>query len=148
MEVGGEGDSKSVTIAFYSTFWISTEVVYLGRSSGYCIVTWLVPRETAPISARSVYTIQPCTVSHHFTQSHIRRLHACLAEWPGFLRATAVTRWWNRYLNNNYRQRMHEEQPVNATVWSRAIFCTGIRSSATVWRCTDFEKLYISINWI
>ena len=41
-------------------------------------VTWLVPHETAAISARSEYTIQPCTMSRHFMQSHIRRVHACL----------------------------------------------------------------------
>ena len=49
---------------FYSAFWISTEVVYLQRSS---VVTWLVPRETALV-ARFVYTIQPCTMSRHFKQ--------------------------------------------------------------------------------
>ena len=44
------------------------------------------------LSARSVYTIQPCTMSRHFMQSHIRRgacVFSCnlppalLAEWPG-----------------------------------------------------------------
>ena len=50
----------------------------------------------------------PCTMSYHFTQSHIRRVprHACLAVtchlhvWqPDFrlLRATAVTGGWNGY---------------------------------------------------
>ena len=44
-------------IAFYSAFFkISTEVVYL---------QWLVPQETAAISAHSVYTIQPCTMPLH-----------------------------------------------------------------------------------
>ena len=44
------------------------------------VVTRLVPRETATISASSVYTIQPCTVLRHFMQSHIRRVCACLAD--------------------------------------------------------------------
>ena len=68
------------------------------------VVTWLVPRETAAISARSVCTIQPRTMPRHFMQNHIRRLHACLAVtchlhfWQNdreLLRATVMTRWWN-----------------------------------------------------
>ena len=43
------------------------------------IVTWLVPRETAAVSACSVYTIQQRTMSRHLTQKHIRKMHACLA---------------------------------------------------------------------
>ena len=35
------------------------------------VLTLLVLLETAAISARSVYTIQPCTVSRRFMQSHI-----------------------------------------------------------------------------
>ena len=31
-------------------------------------------RETAAVSVRSVYTVQPCTMSHH-----ICRVHVCLA---------------------------------------------------------------------
>ena len=65
------------------------------------VVTWLVPHEAAAISARSVYTIQPCSMSRHFMQSHICRVCACLAVnchlliWQydrDLLRATAVTR--------------------------------------------------------
>ena len=70
-------DSQWVTVFFfYSAFWKSTQVVYL---QCFMVVTWLMPRETAAVSARSVYTIQPCTMSSHFMQSHIRRVHACLA---------------------------------------------------------------------
>ena len=65
-----------VTVALYSAFWISTQVVYLQRC---LVVTWLVPRETAACSARSLYIIQPCTMSRHFMQSHIRRVLGCLA---------------------------------------------------------------------
>ena len=43
------------------------------------VVIWLVPRESAAVSARSVYTIQACTMSRHFMRSHLRRVHACLA---------------------------------------------------------------------
>ena len=62
-----------------------------------------MPRKTAAASARSVYTIGPCTMSLHFVQklSHKRRVHACLAVtchlhfWQhdrDRLRATVVTR--------------------------------------------------------
>ena len=68
-------DSKRVTVAFRSLFGIPTQVVYLQCC---LIVTWLVPRETAIISAHSVYTIQPCTMSCHFMQSHIQKVHAYL----------------------------------------------------------------------
>ena len=51
-------------------------MVYLQR----CLVaTRLVPRETAAVSARSAFTIQSYTMSCHCVQSHIRRVHACLA---------------------------------------------------------------------
>ena len=46
-------------------------MVYLQRC---LIVTWLVPRETAAVSARSVYTL-----SRHFVQRYIRKVYACLA---------------------------------------------------------------------
>ena len=59
----------------YIAVWL-LQVVYLHRC---LVVTWLVPLETAAISARSVYTIQPCTISRHFMQIHIRKVHACLA---------------------------------------------------------------------
>ena len=44
-------------IAFYSTF------LNIHRSGVLTALTWLVPRETAAVSAHSVYTIQPCTMS-------------------------------------------------------------------------------------
>ena len=43
------------------------------------VVTWLVPHETVAVWVWSVYTIQPCTMSHHLMQSHICRVHAGLA---------------------------------------------------------------------
>ena len=78
-----------VTIAFYRALWITTQVVYLQRCLFF---TWLMQLETAAISARYVYTIQPCTISRHFMQSHKRRgayVFSCnlplapLAELPG-----------------------------------------------------------------
>ena len=35
------------------------------RSGVFTALAWLVPHETAAVSARSVYTIQPCIVSFH-----------------------------------------------------------------------------------
>ena len=61
-----EWNSERVTVAFYSVLWISTKVAYLQHCLG---LTWLVPRETVAITACSVYTIQPCTMSRHFMQS-------------------------------------------------------------------------------
>ena len=45
-------------LAFHSTFWeYPTKRFYLTA------LTWLVPHETAAISAHSVYTIHPCTMT-------------------------------------------------------------------------------------
>ena len=46
-------------IAFYSAF------LNIHRSGVLIALAWLVPHETAAISARSVYTIQPCTMWLH-----------------------------------------------------------------------------------
>ena len=46
-------------IAFYSVF------LNIHQSGVLTALAWLVPHETAAISVRSVYTIQPCTVSLH-----------------------------------------------------------------------------------
>ena len=79
--------------AFYSAF------LNIHRSGVLTALAWLVPHETAAISARSVYTIQPCTMSLQFMQSHISKVYACLSVtthlhfWQndqGLLRATAV----------------------------------------------------------
>ena len=46
-------------LAFYSVF------LNIHRSGVLTAVTWLVSSETAAVSARSVYTTQPCAVSLH-----------------------------------------------------------------------------------
>ena len=99
--------SEWVIAAFYSAFeypptWCTYSAVWLLHG--------MVPRETAAVSARSVYTIQPCTTLQcHFIPSHIRiRVHACLAVTchlhfgqndRDLLPAIAVTRGWNGYRN-------------------------------------------------
>ena len=98
-------------IAFYSAF------LNIHRSGALTALAWLVPHETAAISARSVYTIQPC----HFMQSHIRKVYACLAVtchlhfWRndrGLLRATAVTRGWNGYRNKSQHRKLTLEKKI------------------------------------
>ena len=80
-------------LAFYSVFWISTEH------------PWLVPRETAVISACSVYTIQPCTMSCHFMYLP----PALLAEWPGpFMCYCGSVDWFHKcYCKWDKCQTMH-----------------------------------------
>ena len=39
----------------------------------------VLPHETAAVLVCSVYTMLPRTMSRHFTQSHILRVHACVA---------------------------------------------------------------------
>ena len=64
-------DSKWVAVAFYSAF--------LNFHQCGVLTVLFACYMAAAISARSVYTIHPHTMSHHFMQSHIRRTHACLA---------------------------------------------------------------------
>ena len=76
-----------------------------------------MPHETAAISVRSVYTIQPC----YLMQSHICKVYACLAVtchlhfWQNdrdLLRATAVTRGWNGYWNKSQYRKLTLEKKI------------------------------------
>ena len=61
-------------LAFGNRFWISTEVVYLQRC---LVVTWLVPRETAAVSAHVLwppYNHAPCHVTSCKT-TYMRCMH-------------------------------------------------------------------------
>ena len=87
-------------ITFYSAF------LNIHRSGVLTALAWLVPHETAAVSARSVYTIQPSTMSLHAK----RKVYACLAVtchlhfWQNdrdLLRTTAVTRGWHEYRNKS-----------------------------------------------
>ena len=71
-------------LAFYSAF------LNIHRSGVLTALAWLVPHETAAVSAQVLctpYNHAPC----HFMHSHIRKVYACLAvtchlhlaEWPG-----------------------------------------------------------------
>ena len=121
-------------IAFYSAF------LNIHRSGVLTALAWLVPHETAAISARSVYTIQPCTMSLH-AESHIHKVYACLAVtchlhfWRndrGLLRATAVTRGWNRYRNKSQHRKLTLEKKILPPLLQRfepATFRSRVRRS-------------------
>ena len=90
------------------------------RSGVLTALAWLVPHETAAISARVLctpYNHAPC----HFMQSHIRKVYACLAVtchlhfWQndrGLLRATVVTRGWNGYRNKSQHRKSTLEKKI------------------------------------
>ena len=102
-------------------------MVYVQRC---LVVTWLVPRETAAVSARSVYTTQPCTMSRHSMRGRIRSVHTCLAvtchldflqNRRDLLRAAAVTLGWNGYKNKSQHKQIdpREENYPAAPVGTR-----------------------------
>ena len=86
---------------FYMSDWLfKARFLNIHRSGVLTALAWLVPHETAAVSAQVLctpYNHAPC----HFMQSHIRNVNACLAVtchlhfWQndrGLLRATTVTR--------------------------------------------------------
>ena len=92
--------------------WVTsfiTRFLNIHRSGVLTALAWLGPHETAAVSAQVLctpYNHAPC----HFMQSHIRKVYACLAVtchmhfWQNdrdLLRATVVTRGWNRYRNKS-----------------------------------------------
>ena len=50
---------------FYSAFFFVFVFLNIHRGGAPTALAWLVPHETAAVSTRSVYTIQPCTISFH-----------------------------------------------------------------------------------
>ena len=85
-------------MAFYRAF------LNIHRSSVLTALAWLVAHETAAVSARAVYIIEPCTMS--LNANHIRKVRACLAvtchllaELPGSFTCYCCKRpnrlnWW------------------------------------------------------
>ena len=101
-------------------FSISTEVVYLQRC---LVITWLVPWETAVISAHVLCA--PCNQAAfwcHIMQSHTRRyVHACLSVtchlhfWQNdldLLRATSVTRGWGGFRIKSQHRKLTMEKKI------------------------------------
>ena len=101
-------------LAFYSAF------LNIHRSGVLTALTWLVPYETAAVSAQVLCT--PCNHAPcHFMQSHIRKVYACLAVtchlhfWQNdrdLLLATAVTRGWNVYQNKSQHRKLTLEKKI------------------------------------
>ena len=100
-------------IAFYSAFWISTKVVYLQQSHGWCHMKLLPSRHILCTPDNHA----PC----HFMQSHVHKVYACLAVtchlrfWQNdrnLLRATAVTQGWNRYQNKCQHWKLTLEKKI------------------------------------
>ena len=102
--------SRLTALAYGSTCvtsFLIARFLNIHRSGVLTALAWLVPHETAAVSAQVLctpYNHAPC----HFMQSHIRKVYACLAVtchlhfWQNerdLLRATAVTRGWNGYRN-------------------------------------------------
>ena len=111
---------------FYSAF------LNIHRGGVLTALTWLVPRETAAVSAQvlcTTYNHTPC----HFMQSHIRKLYVYLAVtchlhvWQNdrdLLRATAVTRGWNGYQNKSQHKRLTLEKKI-LPIRTRDLSITG-----------------------
>ena len=101
-------------LAFYSAF------LNIHRSGVLRALAWLVPRETAAISAQVLctpYNHAPC----HFMQSYICKVYVCLPVtchlhfWQNdrdLLCATAVTRRWNRYQNKSQHRKLTLENKI------------------------------------
>ena len=96
---------------FIARFWISTQVLYLQHWHGWChmklLPSWRI--------LCTPYNHAPC----HFMQSHVRKVHACLAvtcylhlwqnEWD-LLHATAITWGWNGYPNKSHHRKLTQEK--------------------------------------
>ena len=90
------------------------------RSGVLTALAWLVPHETAAISAQVLCT--PYNhASCHLMQSHIRKVYASLGVtchlhlWQkdrDLLHATAVTRGWNRYQNKSQHRKSTLEKKI------------------------------------
>ena len=106
---------------FYMSDWLFiARFLNIHRSGVLTALAWLVPHETAAVSAQVLctpYNQAPC----HFRQSHIRKVYACLAvtchlhSWQNdrdLLRATAVTWGWNRYQNKSQHRKLTLEKKI------------------------------------
>ena len=103
-------DSAWVTSFFIARVWISTKVVYLQHWHGWCHMN------CCHLGAFCVHH-----TTWHFMQSHIHKVHACLAvtchlhfwrnDW-GLLCATAVTQGWNGYQDKSQHRRLTLEKKI------------------------------------
>ena len=103
---------------FIMRFWISIKVVYLQR---YLVDTWLLklllPWRTLCVHHATMHHGLQCP----FMQSHIHRVHVCLALtchlcfWQNvqdLLHATVVTWGWNRHQNGSQHGKLTPEKKI------------------------------------
>ena len=98
---------------FYSPFFFN-----IHRSGVFTVLAWLVPHETAAVSAQVLFA--PYVLSH-FMQSHICKVYVCLAVtyhlhfWQNgqdLWHATVVTQGWNRYRNKSQHRKLTLEKKI------------------------------------
>ena len=109
--------------------WLALSRVFfflnIYRSGVLTALAWLVPHETAAVSAQVLctpYNHAPC----HFMQSHISKVYACLAVtchlhfWQNdrdLLRATVVTWGWNGYRNKSQHRSWPWRRKFSSRSW-------------------------------
>ena len=126
--------------SFIARFFVCFFVFNIHRSGVLTALAWLVPHETAAVSAQVLctpYNHAPC----HFMQSHILKVYACLAVtchlhfWQNdrdLLRATVVIRGWNGYWNKSQHRKSTLEKkilPPFQQGFEPAIFQSRVRRS-------------------
>ena len=115
--------THSARMWLYMSIWLFIAFFFffnIRRSGVLTALAWIVPHETAAVSAQFLctpYNHAPC----HFMQSHIRKLYACLAVtchlhfWQNdrvHVRATAVTRGWKGYRNKSQHKKSTLEREI------------------------------------
>ena len=107
-----------ITSRLWLKQWTPIEELHKQRSHCWCHMKLLPSRRKF-----CVHQTKPCTC--HFMQSHIRKVHACLAvtchlhswqnDWD-LLRAAAVTWRWNRYWNKSQHRKLTLEKKILPTL--------------------------------
>ena len=106
---------------FYMSDWLFiVRFLNINRSGVPTALAWLVSHETAAVSAQILCTPYNHAPSH-FMQSHICKVHACLAVschlhfWQNdqdLLCATAITGGWNGYQNKCWHRKLILEKKI------------------------------------
>ena len=120
--------SRLTVLACGST-WVTSLVAHfcfvlnIHQSGVLTVLAWLVPHETAAISAQVLCTPYNHAPSH-FKQNHICKVYACLAItchlhfWQNdqdLLRAIVVTQGWNGYQNKESAQKVNPGEENSPT---------------------------------
>ena len=156
--------SRLSALACGST-WVTSFIarfLNIRRSGVLTALAWLVPHETAAISAQVLctpYNHAPC----HCMQSHICQVYACLAVtchlhfWQNdrdLLCATAVTRGWNRYRNKSQHRKSTLEKKILLPLqqgFEPATFQSQVRRSnhraiPAPYYCLEYVAVLMSMN--